>query len=418
MILPFCVRNKIILVVILVFDVIPVIHQYKDKCHTSNPFETLHTLVGNKLIINEGLNSSVISKISKNVPNYYSSTVKVQRSVDTTNEINTIKNGTKNLKGTHSINLRSKQCKAIQLSKNSSQLSIMANFGDGRLGNQMCNFASLYALHKEFGLLSYFKVQSYELLKNTFDLPKPGKKSNSSYHIWNLTCVDPRNVEWIFLSNMELMQNKKRKFIFNKFKMSHYIRLEAYVCDIKGFVPYLGELRTKMFRFKQNDMNHAKMILRKIKSMAEPQKKSVFVSIHVRLQDMGKHLTNFNVSLASSTYFRNAMKYMTNKYGSNIVFAVFSDDIPSSWILLHESNDRNQFNIIFPSFGTDSSRTSSITLAMLSLADHSILTYSTFGLWGALLRKSEGETIMPKETKTTDIGVYASNANITGLIFM
>ena len=40
-------------------------------------------------------------------------------------------------------------------------------------------------------------------------------------------------------------------------------------------------------------MKNAKMILRKIKSMAEPDKKSVYVSIHIRLQDMGKHLTTY-----------------------------------------------------------------------------------------------------------------------------
>ena len=148
--------------------------------------------------------------------------------------------------------------------------------------------------------------------------------------------------------------------------MSHYIRLETYVCDIKGFVPYLGELQTKIFRFKPNDLNRATMIVGKIKSMAKPKKKSVFVSIHIRLQNMGKHLTNFSVSLATSTYFTNAMKYMTEKYGSNTVFAVFSDDIGSSRKLLHEPNDPNEFNIIFPSFRMNSYRTSSITLALLS----------------------------------------------------
>jgi hypothetical protein len=34
-------------------------------------------------------------------------------------------------------------------------------------------------------------------------------------------------------------------------------------------------------------------------------------------------------------------------------------------------------------------------LAMLSFADHSILTYGTFGMWGALLAKG-GYVIMPK----------------------
>lgn len=34
-------------------------------------------------------------------------------------------------------------------------------------------------------------------------------------------------------------------------------------------------------------------------------------------------------------------------------------------------------------------------LALLSIANHSILTYGTFGMWGALLAQG-GEVVMPK----------------------
>ena len=33
---------------------------------------------------------------------------------------------------------------------------------------------------------------------------------------------------------------------------------------------------------------------------------------------------------------------------------------------------------------------------MLSLADHTILSYGTFGIWGALLRKKDGEVVVPR----------------------
>ena len=42
----------------------------------------------------------------------------------------------------------------------------------------------------------------------------------------------------------------------------------------------------------------------------------------------------------------------------------------------------------FSSIGND--------LATLSLSDHSILSYGTFGIWGALLRKKDGEVVLPK----------------------
>ena len=51
-------------------------------------------------------------------------------------------------------------------------------------------------------------------------------------------------------------------------------------------------------------------------------------------------------------------------------------------------------------------------LVLLSLADHSILTYGTYGMWGALLAKG-GETIMSKDFLRTDIGNQIATANLT-----
>ena len=58
----------------------------------------------------------------------------------------------------------------------------------------------------------------------------------------------------------------------------------------------------------------------------------------------------------------------------------------------------SDITFIFSKIGND--------LAMLSLADHSILSYGTFGIWGALLRKKDGEVVLPKlrnESFSSDI---------------
>ena len=49
---------------------------------------------------------------------------------------------------------------------------------------------------------------------------------------------------------------------------------------------------------------------------------------------------------------------------------------------------------------------------MLSLADHSILSFGSYGMWGALLAKG-GETIMSKEFLQTDVGTQVAKANLT-----
>ena len=48
-------------------------------------------------------------------------------------------------------------------------------------------------------------------------------------------------------------------------------------------------------------------------------------------------------------------------------------------------------------------------MALLSLADHSIISYGTFGMWGSLLA-NKGETIMSKDFIKTDFGSQMKNA--------
>ena len=48
-------------------------------------------------------------------------------------------------------------------------------------------------------------------------------------------------------------------------------------------------------------------------------------------------------------------------------------------------------------------------MALLSLADHAIISYGSFGMWGSLLA-NRGETIMSKDFIKTDVGSHMKNA--------
>ena len=48
-------------------------------------------------------------------------------------------------------------------------------------------------------------------------------------------------------------------------------------------------------------------------------------------------------------------------------------------------------------------------MALLSLSDHSIISYGTFGMWGALLA-NRGETIMSQDFIKTDVGTKINEA--------
>ena len=57
-----------------------------------------------------------------------------------------------------------------------------------------------------------------------------------------------------------------------------------------------------------------------------------------------------------------------------------------------------------------------IDLALLSQANHSVLTYGTFGMWGALF--AGGETVMPNSHRKTKEYLEVNEAKIPGWIFI
>ena len=295
--------------------------------------------------------------------------------------------------------------KATSINRHTSNISKVACFGNGRLGNQLCNFASQYALFKEFGMPSYISEYSNDLLRNTFLL----KQSNSRYNnfsLWVKHHEDISPLSWVHISN-EILTYNRSEFL-SMYKYSWFIKLEPYVCDIKGFFPYLGELRNTYFRFQTKVQKEAKNVMRHLQQNRD--KSTIFVSIHIRMTDIEYHLSKlFGLSMASKEYFTRAMSRMTERLGSNIKFLAFSDDIQKAQTMLLSKENEN-FDLEFP-LVDGTSPTTRITLALLSLCEGSILTYSTFGLWGALLRKNQRNIIMPKEILRTDIGKYVSNSD-------
>ena len=65
------------------------------------------------------------------------------------------------------------------------QRSIVASLGNGRLGNQMSNFASCYALMKEYGMYHYLDGEYLKLLEKVFVMPEVVDDDNASYYLWD-----------------------------------------------------------------------------------------------------------------------------------------------------------------------------------------------------------------------------------------
>ena len=137
--------------------------------------------------------------------------------------------------------------------------------------------------------------------------------------------------------------------------------------------------------------------------------------MHIRLTDFAEHLkSHYNESISiPNKYFTRAMRYCTNKY-EHVLFYAVSDDIKTAKEkLLVEENKR--FDIVFPGDGSTSSP--AIDIALLSFADHSIISFGTFGMWGALLA-GRGETIMSPYFRKTVVGSQIHRTHIKNWLFL
>ena len=81
--------------------------------------------------------------------------------------------------------LRSNMCKRMNLNVAAVKPSIIASFGEGRTANQLCEFATGYALWREYGILNYLEKTQLLTLQQTFQLPESNEEDyNSSYYVW------------------------------------------------------------------------------------------------------------------------------------------------------------------------------------------------------------------------------------------
>ena len=93
-------------------------------------------------------------------------------------------------------------------------------------------------------------------------------------------------------------------------KFNHYLKLDMYVMDVKGYYPYLHELTNNILKFKPEHLQAANKILNELNP-----NQNVMISIHVRLTDIKKHIKNlFNVEYTPDDYFKRAMAYFHKKY--------------------------------------------------------------------------------------------------------
>lgn len=231
----------------------------------------------------------------------------------------------------------------------------------GRLGNLMLEYAFLYAMAKSKGLYPIIPEDSY--------LPK-------IFAIHNTT-----------LSGIGLPKDACSKLPFHKerwglsfdenlfkipqFRRTNY-RFFGYFQSWKYWIKYEREIRG-VFQF--NDEIKRKAVSQFHQILKEKDftldKDSVVVSIHVRRGDyFSEEIVSYGYLTPNATFYLNAMSFFKNKF-SKVLFMVGSTD--TEWCRKTFDGEPNTHISTGNSAAED--------MALLSLANHTIMSVGTYGWW-------------------------------------
>ena len=239
---------------------------------------------------------------------------------------------------------------------------------NGRLGNQMFQYAVLRALSLEKGYEMIFPNTLTTKPDSAFDLTnnqwiEVGFYLIDCFELDSLK-IDKENI----LSNTIINSYNESTFEFNSsvFDISDFTSLEGYFQSPKYFEKY-KDIILKDFTFRSYILDKANSF---ISQYPNP------ISIHIRRGDYVNHPGYWTIT---PEYIQEALNHFTdNKY----TFLIFSDDI--EWckqifpegVIFIEGN--NQFE----------------DLCLMSLCDHNIISNSSYSWWGAYLNQNKNKKII------------------------
>ncbi|XP_062581791.1 galactoside alpha-(1,2)-fucosyltransferase 2-like [Saccostrea cucullata] len=242
--------------------------------------------------------------------------------------------------------------------KNNSKEIVCVNF-QGRLGNLMIEYVFLYVIAKIKKLYPIVPENSelfqiFDIQKTTLSAIKKPKNA----------CLKlPLHKErWGLSYDEKLLSVPPSKGVrFDGFYQSwkYWIKYEE---EIRDILTFKEQIRKKAYTQMKDILNQMKF---------SSSKNNVVVSIHIRRGDYATagHY-KYGKLTPNETYYQNAMKYFKTKY-QKVLFIVGSNDI--GWSKKALANETN----VYYSTGNSPAE----DMALLSLANHTIMSVGTFGWW-------------------------------------
>ncbi|XP_067825061.1 galactoside alpha-(1,2)-fucosyltransferase 2-like [Heptranchias perlo] len=234
----------------------------------------------------------------------------------------------------------------------------------GRLGNQMGEYATLYALAKLNGHQAYILPSMAKYLSPIFKITLP-----IHHQSWF------NRIQWNYYPLHDWMDDQYHSIPGN------YIMFSGYPCSWT-FYHHIREEILHEFTFHDFITEETNIFLRRISG---GRKNVTYVGVHVRRGDYVKTMPKiWKGVVADKKYLETAMAYFRNKY-KDVVFVVTSNGM--DWCKKNIGDSKGDV------FFSDDSKESSAAqdFSILAHCNHTIMTIGTFGFWAGYL--AGGETI-------------------------
>ncbi|XP_046988303.1 galactoside alpha-(1,2)-fucosyltransferase 2-like [Schistocerca americana] len=267
----------------------------------------------------------------------------------------------------------------------------------GRTGNQIMEYASAWSLAQQYGLQLAVPTEMVSTLHTVFQnlsatpledlLQRPSCKAHRL-----------RDTEVLRYATNDSLLYPVSRYVQWALRHSQPIILRKWIVVTESIAYMSGKLH-KEFRYRREYADMAERTLTRVRRAAAQKagshySKVLTVSIHVRRSDYASYLIHrFNAkNMAEVGYYRRAAKRMRKLLQPEpaaLAFIVASDD--SEWCqntllpaLNRDFQEGSPPSSVF--LTSDNSSSSPVhDLAVLSAADHSVLSYGTFGTWAALM---------------------------------
>ncbi|XP_048372678.1 galactoside alpha-(1,2)-fucosyltransferase 2-like [Sphaerodactylus townsendi] len=234
----------------------------------------------------------------------------------------------------------------------------------GRLGNQMGEYATLYALAKLNGHQAFILPGMHHYLASIFQITLPvihsemeGKIPWRNYYLNDWMSEEYRHIE------------------------GKYVKLTGYPCSYT-FYHHIRQEILQEFTFHDYLKKDANTKLLQMRGQRETV---TYVGIHVRRGDYVHKMPNiWKGVVADKGYLEKAMDYFREKY-HDAVFVVVSNGM--AWC--KENIDASRGDVYFSDDGQESSP--GWDFALIAHCNHTIMTIGTFGIWAGYL--AGGETV-------------------------